>query len=779
MARGQLRLAADIGGTFTDIAVFDEKTGALTFGKALSTPAHLVEGISAGVAKAGSDYRAAGLFLHGSTVAINTMLERTGAKAALLITEGFRDIYEIGRINRPDAYNLFFQKHVPLIERALRFEVKERMLADGEIDTALDEAEIAALGDELERRGIEAAAILFLNCYANADHERRAKAILEKNHPALFVSASHELSQEYREFERCATVAANAYIGPKVRRYIGEIDAHMRGAGFAGSFLVVQSTGGLYDASQAQSQCVRMLESGPAAGVIGTQALCRALKIDNAIAFDMGGTTAKAGVIYHGEALTTGAALIGGYERALPVQIAMMDIFEVSAGGGSIARVEDGALRLGPQSAGASPGPACYGLGGTEPTVTDANLMLGRLGADRFLGGEMKLDAAAAERALKSRIGDPLGLSAVEAADGILRIAATTMSYAVKGVTTERGFDAGDFVMFAYGGAGPLHAVEVAREIGMRRVIVPPAPGVFSAFGMLFSDLRYDFVRTWFTSLDDAPFGGNGRGVSRAGAPRPRRHRRHLGQAAAHRNQARGGYALRRSGACGNGRPADGGFRAQGSQGDQTAFRRHARPALRHFGARGARRDRQSALDRDRTDAQAAARQDRARPKNSAESRIGRQAAGLLRRALPQHADLSARGVAVRQPHQGTGADRGIRLDHGADAGRYARGRSIRQSGHSGGGRPLTFLPATVWGKLEWVCQASAKADHAHKDQADKSPTGGDAMKIRRRHFLHLAASAVALPAVSRLALRKAIRPTRCVLSSASLPAARLTFWRA
>jgi N-methylhydantoinase A len=506
MAQGRLRLAADIGGTFTDIAVFDEKSGKLTFGKALSTPAHLVEGISAGVAKAGSDYRSAGLFLHGSTIAINTMLERTGAKTALLITEGFRDIYEIGRINRPDAYNLFFQKHVPLIERALRFEVHQRMLADGEIDKPLDDDEIAALGREFERLGVEAAAILFLNCYANADHEQRAKAILEKNHPSLFVSASHELSQEYREFERCATVAANAYIGPKVRRYIGEIDSHMRKAGFAGSFLVVQSTGGLYEAEQAQDQCVRMLESGPAAGVIGTQALCHALKIDNAIAFDMGGTTAKAGVIYHGEALTTGAALIGGYEKALPVQIAMMDIFEVSAGGGSIARVDDGALRLGPQSAGASPGPACYGLGGTEPTVTDANLMLGRLGAERFLGGEMKLDVAAAERALKGKIGDPLGMSAVEAADGILRIAATAMSYAVKGVTTERGFDAGDFALFAYGGAGPLHAVEVAREIGMRKVIVPFAPGVFSAFGMLFSDLRYDFVRTWFTPLEDAKF---------------------------------------------------------------------------------------------------------------------------------------------------------------------------------------------------------------------------------------------------------------------------------
>jgi N-methylhydantoinase A len=486
--------------------VFDEKTGRLTFGKALSTPAHLVEGISSGVHKAGSDYRSAGLFLHGSTIAINTILERTGAKTALLITEGFRDIYEIGRINRPDAYNLFFQKHVPLIERALRFEVNERMLADSEIDKPLDEDEIAKLGERLERLGVESAAILFLNCYANADHERRAKAILERNHPGMFVSASHELSQEYREFERCSTVAANAYVGPRVRRYIGEIDAHMRDAGFSGSFLVVQSTGGLYEARQAQSHCIRMLESGPAAGVIGTQALCHMLKIDNAIAFDMGGTTAKAGVIHHGEALTTGAALIGGYEKALPVQIAMMDIFEVGTGGGSIARVDDGALRLGPQSAGASPGPACYGLGGAEPTVTDANLVLGRLGAERFLGGEMKLDVAAAERALKSKIGDPLRMSAVEAADGILRIAATAMSYAVKGVTTERGFDAGDFVLFAYGGAGPLHAVEIAREIGMRKVIIPFAPGVFSAFGMLFSDLRYDYVRTYFTPLEDAPF---------------------------------------------------------------------------------------------------------------------------------------------------------------------------------------------------------------------------------------------------------------------------------
>jgi N-methylhydantoinase A len=501
-----LRLAADIGGTFTDIAVFDDRTGKLSFGKVLSTPHRLVEGINAGVVKAGSDYRSAGLFLHGSTIAINTILERKGARTALLITDGFRDIYEIGRINRPDAYNLFFRKHEPLVERALRFEVKERVLADGEVEMPLDEKEIVAFGRRLRQLGVEATAILFLNCYARHDHEARAKAILEQNHPEMFVSASHELSQEYREFERCSTVVANAYVGPIVRRYIGEIEDHIRSDGFPGSFLIVQSTGGLYEADQAKDHCVHMLESGPAAGVIGTQALCHALGLENAIAFDMGGTTAKAGVIHQGEALTTGAALIGGYDQALPVQMAMMDIFEVGTGGGSIARVEEGGLRVGPQSAGAVPGPACYGLGGREPTVTDANLLLGRLGADRFLGGEMQLDVAAARQALVDRVAMPLGMDATAAADGILRIAATAMSYAVKGVTTERGLDAGDFALVAYGGAGPLHAVEVAREIGIRMVIIPTAPGVFSAFGMLFSDLRYDFVRTWFTRLEDVHF---------------------------------------------------------------------------------------------------------------------------------------------------------------------------------------------------------------------------------------------------------------------------------
>ncbi|HMG60245.1 MAG TPA: hydantoinase/oxoprolinase family protein [Burkholderiales bacterium] len=501
------RLAADIGGTFTDIVAFDEKTGRLLLGKALSTPARLVDGISNGMEKAGARFAGAEAFLHGSTIAINTMLERTGAKAALLTTEGFRDVYEIGRINRPDAYNLYFRKHVPLIERALRFEVRERITAEGKIHVALDEASVHAACDRLEAAGVEAVAIMFLHSYVNPAHEARAREIVHEHLPRAFVTASHELSREYREFERCSTVVANAYIGPVVSEYVRGIDERLKQSGFEGSFLLVQSTGGLYESHQAKTQCIRMLESGPAAGVVGAQALCSALDLADAVAFDMGGTTAKAGVIYRGEALTTGAALVGGYAQALPVQIPMMDIFEVGTGGGSIAAVDSsGALKVGPQSAGADPGPACYALGGTQATVTDANLVLGRLGADRFLSGEMKLDARAAERVIRDHVAEPLGLDVIRAADGILRIAATAMSYAVKAVSTERGLDAAAFTLIAYGGAGPLHASAIAREIGMERVIVPRAPGHFCAFGMLFSDLRYDFVHTWFARLADVSF---------------------------------------------------------------------------------------------------------------------------------------------------------------------------------------------------------------------------------------------------------------------------------
>jgi N-methylhydantoinase A len=506
-AAGTLRIAVDIGGTFTDMAAFDETSGKLLFGKALSTHGQLVGGIQATLDSAHIDLKEGQLFLHGSTIAINTLLERNGAKTALLITEGFRDIYEIGRVNRPDAYNLFFNKHTPLVKRSLRFEVAERLRADGSTHKALDEAAVRALARELGGQEIEAVAVLLLHSYRNPAHEQRVKQILQEEMPGAFVCASHELSQEYREFERVSTAVANAYVGPRVSEYIGQLERHLADKGFGGDFYVVQSTGGLFPAEHARRDCVRMLESGPAAGVIGAQAICAQLGLPDAIAFDMGGTTAKAGVISAGRPLTTGSALIGGYERALPIQIPMMDIHEVGTGGGSIARIETGnALRVGPKSAGSIPGPVAYGRGGTEPTVTDANLLLGRLDADHFLGGELKLDLDGTQRQMRERVAKPLGLDVTDAADGILRIAVTQMSHAVKAVTTERGLDAGSFTMVVYGGAGPLHASAIAREIGIRKVLIPFAPGYFSAYGMLFSDLRYDYVRSVFRKLGDISF---------------------------------------------------------------------------------------------------------------------------------------------------------------------------------------------------------------------------------------------------------------------------------
>lgn len=499
---GKLRLAVDIGGTFTDLAAFAEDGEQLILGKSLSTHDALVDGIAATARSAGVEFRDADLFLHGSTIAVNTLLERTGADTALLITEGFRDIYEIGRINRPDAYNLFFKKHEPLVARSSRVEVAERMLSNGTVLHQLDEDALRETARSLAARGIAAVAIMLLHSYRNPEHEQRVKAIVEEEMPGAFVSASHELTQEYREFERCSTVVANAYIGPRVQEYLDGITGHLANEGFPGDFFVVQSTGGLFPVQDAQRECVRMLESGPAAGVIGTAALCRQLEMPNAIGFDMGGTTAKAGVVHDFVPLTASHALIGSYDVALPIQIPMIDIFEVGTGGGSIAAVaEGGALRVGPRSAGSMPGPACYGRGGAEPTVTDANVLLGRLDPDQFLGGEMKLDVAAAERAMAERVAGPLGLDIIAAADGILRIAATAMSYAVKGVTTNRGLDAGAFAMVTYGGAGPLHASAIAREIGIRRVIIPGSPGHFSAFGMLFSDLRCDYVTSCFQLL--------------------------------------------------------------------------------------------------------------------------------------------------------------------------------------------------------------------------------------------------------------------------------------
>ena len=496
------RIAADVGGTFTDIAIFDESNGGIRLGKCLTTPAHLIEGINQGVLKSGSGFEQANLFLHGTTVAINTLLERTGAKTALVTTQGFRDMYEIGRINRPEAYNLFFRKHRPLIDRALRYEVDERLLVSGEVFKPLLESEMAAVADRMAAEGVEAIAIMFMHSYRNPAHEVAAKAYFSQRFPHLFVSASHELSQEYREYERTSTIAANAYIGPRVSSYLTEIVDHLAAKKFAGGFLIVQSTGGLYDADAAGRECIRMLESGPAAGVIATRDLCRRIGLQDAIAFDMGGTTAKSGVILRGDVMMTTTSMIGGYTEGLPVQIPMIDIQEVGTGGGSIARLAAGkSLRVGPQSAGSVPGPVCYGLGGTEPTVTDADTALGRLDPARFAGGALPLYPEKAKAALQA-LADALKTDAQGAAAGVAEIVDETMASAARVHAVENGKDTAERTLIAFGGAAPLHAARLARKLGMKKVVVPVGAGVGSAFGFLRAPIAYEVVRTRHVRLD-------------------------------------------------------------------------------------------------------------------------------------------------------------------------------------------------------------------------------------------------------------------------------------
>ena len=499
-----MRLAVDIGGTFTDVVVFDEDKKSLALTKALSTPAELAKGVQEGITKTAIPLEAVSSLIHGSTVVVNAIIERTGAKTALVTTKGFRDVYEIGRINRPESFNPRFRKHRPLVPREDIFEVSERMLADGSVRTPLDEQEARAVARIIREEGFQAAAVLFLHSYRAPEHEVRMCEILREADPNLFVSASHELSREYREYERTSTVAANAYVGPKVSQYLGDLERRLRGSGFAGNLMIMQSNGGLSDVELARRQCIQMMESGPAAGVVGTMALCETLDLEAAIAFDMGGTTAKASVIRRGEPSLSPDYFIGGYNEGLAVRIPVLDIVEVGTGGGSIGWLDEGGgLHVGPRSAGAEPGPASYGRGGTEPTVTDANVILGRLSPERFLGGEMRLDRNAAESTLRERLAHPLGVNLERAASGMLQVATSAMANAVRHVTLERGLDPRDFTLVAYGGGGPLHASSVAKELSIRTIIIPQAPGHFSAVGMLMADFRRDYVQTLFARMDD------------------------------------------------------------------------------------------------------------------------------------------------------------------------------------------------------------------------------------------------------------------------------------
>jgi len=497
-----VRVGVDIGGTFTDVVLFDEERGTTGQAKALTTPAQLASGVRDALRQAKVPLSQTELLIHGTTVVVNAIIERTGARTALITTAGFRDVYEIGRINRPESFNPRFRKHRPLIPREMIFEVPERMLADGTERQPLDEAAALALADILREEKVEAAAILFLHAYRWPAHERRMADLLKERLPGVFISASHELSREYREYERTSTVVANAYVGPRVSTYLGELEQELQADGFGGHLLVMQSNGGLADPAVARRQCIQLMESGPAGGVVGAMSLAETLGIDDAVAFDMGGTTAKACVIRRGEPGLSPDYFIGGYNEGLAIRIPVLDIVEVGTGGGSIAWLDDGgALHVGPRSAGAEPGPACYGRGGHEPTITDANVVLGRLDPGQFLGGNMQLDRLAAERTLRERIASPLQVDLRRAASGMLEIATTAMANAVRGVTLQRGLDPRDFTLLAYGGGGPLHAVAVARELSIHTVVIPRTPGHFSALGMLLADLRRDYVQTVFTQL--------------------------------------------------------------------------------------------------------------------------------------------------------------------------------------------------------------------------------------------------------------------------------------
>jgi N-methylhydantoinase A len=491
-----LRVAVDIGGTFTDLVAQDE-FGRVVVAKVLTTPLDHSEGVISAIAKGRVDLRDTALFLHGSTIAINTVIERKGVKTALITTRGFRDVYEIGRSNRPDAYNLFFERPVPLVPRSLRREVTERMTARGEIHTPLNRAEAAAVVAELKNAGVQSIAVCLLHSYANPAHEEALGEIIASVYPEAYVTLSHRILREYREYERTSTTAVNAYVGPVVARYLGSLREHLRRQGFSGEVLVMQSGGGVMSLPTAVQMPVRMMESGPVAGVIGAAKVASALGHPQAISFDMGGTTAKVSLTRNGNAEISNHYYIGGYNTGHPVMLPVVDIVEVGSGGGSIAWLDGaGGLKVGPVSSGALPGPACYGLGGTKPTVTDANLILGRLAEESFLGGEMRLDRSAAMAAVQDHVAEPLEMDINQAAVAIVRIANAHMALALRAVSVERGQDPRDFCLVASGGAGPLHGCTLARELKIPLVIIPRLPGQFSAWGMLVCDLRQDYVQT-------------------------------------------------------------------------------------------------------------------------------------------------------------------------------------------------------------------------------------------------------------------------------------------
>ena len=502
-----LVIALDIGGTFTDMVAFDLQTGAIHQAKSSTTPYDLAVGIRETLTKSGLPIGKAELFIHGSTVAINTAIERTGAKTALLVTRGMRDVYAIGRGSRPESYNFLFRRPEPYVPRRRTFEIIERLNAAGEVVTPFDAENARDIVARLPELGIEAVAVCLIHAWSNPAHEIEVGKLVRELAPAAHTSLSHEILREYREYERMSTTVLNAYVGPRVSKYLQDLENLLKGFGFGGQLLIMQSNGGSMSPATAKKIPVATMESGPVGGIIAAAETARDLGIADVIAFDMGGTTAKVSLVRDNEPDIAQGYLVGGVGHGHPVMLPVVDIVEVGAGGGSIAWIDEvGALKVGPRSAGGHPGPVCYGKGGAEPTVTDANVALGRLGANRFLGGEMQLDRDAAREAIRVKIADPLGMTVDEAALGIIQIAVAEMSLAVRSVSVGRGYDPRDFSMVGFGGAGPVHAAEIARELHIPQLIIPRVPGHYSAFGMLLADNRHDYVRTYYKTLADSNF---------------------------------------------------------------------------------------------------------------------------------------------------------------------------------------------------------------------------------------------------------------------------------
>jgi len=500
-------VAIDIGGTFTDLVGFDDKVGKFVEAKSLTTPHELSQGILDCIRKSGLQAAAIEELIHGSTIAINTLIERKGAKTGLIVTSGTRDVYIIGRGNRPEAYNLFFHRHQPLVPRHLTREVEERLTSAGEIFRPLNKASVTEACRALAAEGVEAVAVCLLHSYVDPAHERIVAAMVSEVLPQAYLSLSHDILREYREFERLSTTVVNAYIGPKVGGYVKNLKSRLGEVGFAGELSIMRSNGGVMTPEVATARPVAMMESGPVGGIIASARVGEKLGFADVISFDMGGTTAKTSLVRDGEPTLAPGYYVGGYASGHPVMLPMIDVVEVGAGGGSIAWTDDiGALKVGPQSAGADPGPICYRGGGTEPTITDANVVLGRLDPKNFLGGQMVLDADGARAGIERKIAKPLGMDTVAAARAIVEIAISKMSLAVREVSVVKGYDPRDFVLVASGGAGPLHVCAIARELHIPKVIVPLFPSHFSALGMLLADERHDFIRTVYTDLVNLDF---------------------------------------------------------------------------------------------------------------------------------------------------------------------------------------------------------------------------------------------------------------------------------